>query len=65
VAAYIGAAFWFTSSTAFANPAVTLGRTLSDTFAGIAPANAPAFILAQGVGVLLALLLHRLLPDMD
>jgi glycerol uptake facilitator-like aquaporin len=50
VGAYIGAAYWFTSSTSFANPAVTLGRIFSDTFAGIAPASAPAFILMQLVG---------------
>lgn len=55
VAGYITAAYWFTPSTSFANPAVTLGRTLSDTFAGIAPASAPLFILAQVVGGLLAL----------
>jgi glycerol uptake facilitator-like aquaporin len=61
VAAYIGAAFWFTSSTSFANPAVTIGRMFSDTFAGIAPRDAPAFITAQGVGILLAALLNRLL----
>ena len=54
VAGYIAAAYWFTSSTSFANPAVTVGRTLSDTFAGIAPASAPAFIAAQVVGGLAA-----------
>jgi hypothetical protein len=47
VGAYIGAAYWFTSSTSFANPAVTIGRMFSDTFAGIAPASVPAFVLAQ------------------
>jgi arsenate reductase len=63
VAGYIAAAYWFTSSTSFANPAVTVGRTLSDTFAGIAPASAPGFILAQLVGGLLAVALARyLLP---
>jgi arsenate reductase len=56
VAAYIGAAFFFTASTSFANPAVTIGRMFSDTFAGIAPASAPAFIAAQVAGGLLALL---------
>jgi glycerol uptake facilitator-like aquaporin len=61
VAAYIGAAYWFTASTSFANPAVTLGRIFSDTFAGIAPASAPGFILAQCTGMLLALALHRAL----
>jgi hypothetical protein len=48
--AYIGAAYFFTSSTSFANPAITIGRMLSDTFAGIAPASAPAYIAAQAVG---------------
>ncbi|MFF2556490.1 aquaporin [Nocardia sp. NPDC058058] len=55
VSAYIGAACWFTSSTAFANPAITLGRTLSDTLAGIAPASAPAYIAAQIVGAAIGL----------
>ncbi|MET1154621.1 aquaporin [Arthrobacter sp.] len=50
VGAYIGAAYWFTSSTSFANPAVTVGRIFSDTFAGIAPASVPGFVLAQLVG---------------
>lgn len=50
VGAYIGAAYWFTSSTSFANPAVTIGRTFSDTFAGIAPASLAGFILAQLIG---------------
>jgi len=50
VGAYIGAAYWFTSSTSFANPAVALGRMFSDTFAGIAPSSVPAFVLAQVVG---------------
>ncbi|PHY17135.1 aquaporin family protein [Caulobacter sp. BP25] len=54
VGLYITAAYWFTASTSFANPAVTLARSLSDTFAGIAPASAPAFILAQFIGALLA-----------
>ena len=60
VAAWIGGAYWFTSSTSFANPAVTLARTLSDTFAGIEPASAPMFVLSQLVGVVLALGLVRL-----
>ena len=47
VGAWIGAAYWFTASTSFANPAVTIGRTLTDTYAGIAAASAPAFIAAQ------------------
>jgi glycerol uptake facilitator-like aquaporin len=57
VGAYIGAAYWFTSSTAFANPAVTLGRVLSDTFAGIAPASALGFVAAQIVGAAVGLAL--------
>jgi glycerol uptake facilitator-like aquaporin len=56
VGLYITAAYWFTASTSFANPAVTLARALSDTFAGIAPASVPVFILAQVVGALLAVL---------
>ncbi len=52
VALYITAAYWFTSSTSFANPAITVARSLSNTFAGIAPENAPAFILAQFAGAL-------------
>jgi glycerol uptake facilitator-like aquaporin len=66
VAGYIGAAYWFTSSTSFANPAVTIARTLSNTFAGIEPASVPAFVIAQLVGGLLALalalFLHPALP---
>lgn len=54
VGLWITAAYWFTASTSFANPAVTVARSLSDTFAGIAPSSAPAFILAQIVGALLA-----------
>ncbi|WP_184774549.1 aquaporin [Aminobacter carboxidus] len=61
VGLYILAAYWFTSSTSFANPAVTIARALSDTFAGIAPADAPAFIAAQLVGALLGLAAARLL----
>ncbi|WEO96165.1 MIP/aquaporin family protein [Streptomyces sp. FXJ1.172] len=55
VASYIGAAYWFTSSTAFANPAVTIGRAFTDTFAGIAPASVAPFIVAQMVGAVLGL----------
>jgi glycerol uptake facilitator-like aquaporin len=55
VAGYIAGAYWFTSSTSFANPAVTIGRTLSNSFAGIAPADAPLFIVMQLVGGALAL----------
>jgi len=61
VGAYIGGAYFFTSSTSFANPAVTLARTLSDTFAGIEPASAPAFVVAQLVGAGLAVGTVRLL----
>jgi len=60
VAAWIGGAYWFTSSTSFANPAVTIARTLSDTFAGIRPSSAPAFIVSQLIGALIALGLIRL-----
>jgi glycerol uptake facilitator-like aquaporin len=59
VGLYITAAYWFTASTSFANPAVTLARALSDTFAGIAPAGVPAFILAQLIGALLAVAVAR------
>lgn len=55
VGAYIGAAYWFTSSTSFANPAVTIGRAFSDTFAGIAPASVPGFVVAQLIGAGLGL----------
>lgn len=57
VAAWITGAYWFTSSTSFANPAVTIGRSLSDTFAGIAPSSVPMFLVAQCVGGALAYLL--------
>jgi glycerol uptake facilitator-like aquaporin len=57
VGLYITAAYWFTASTSFANPAVTIARSLSDTYAGIAPAGAPAFIAAQAVGMLAAVAL--------
>jgi glycerol uptake facilitator-like aquaporin len=64
VGAYIGAAYWFTSSTSFANPAVTIGRAFTDTFAGIAPSSVPGFVIAQlaglAVGVALTLVLY---PD--
>jgi arsenate reductase len=66
VGAYIGAAYWFTSSTSFANPAVTIARTLTDTFAGIAPASVPGFVVAQllgaGIGVLAVLALFPHAP---
>jgi glycerol uptake facilitator-like aquaporin len=61
VACYIGAAYWFTSSTSFANPAAVLGRMLSDTFAGIAPASASGFVAAQCVGAVAGVLVNRLL----
>ncbi|GAA3453628.1 aquaporin [Dactylosporangium matsuzakiense] len=64
VGAYIGAAYWFTSSTSFANPAVTVGRAFTDTFAGIAPASVPGFVAAQIVGLIVATgLLHLLYPS--
>jgi len=59
VAAWIGAAYWFTSSTSFANPAITIARALSDTFAGISPSHVPAFIVAQFFGALAALPVAR------
>jgi glycerol uptake facilitator-like aquaporin len=66
VAAYITGAYWFTSSTSFANPAVTVARMMSDTFTGIRPADAPAFICAQLVGAGAATLLSRwFLPHKD
>jgi glycerol uptake facilitator-like aquaporin len=61
VGAYIAAAYFFTASTSFANPAVTIGRALSDSFAGIAPSSVPAFIAAQVVGGVFGWLLVRLL----
>jgi glycerol uptake facilitator-like aquaporin len=59
VGAYIGAAYWFTSSTSFANPAITVGRMFSNSFAGIAPSSVPSFVGAQIVGGLLAVGLIR------
>ncbi|MFG6485653.1 aquaporin [Roseateles sp. BYS78W] len=59
VAAYIGAAYWFTASTSFANPAAAFGRMFSDSFAGIAPASVPGFIAAELAGAALALWVHR------
>ena len=59
VAAYITAAYWFTASTSFANPAVTVARALSDTFAGIRPIDVPGFVLAQFVGAMVATFLFR------
>jgi arsenate reductase len=67
VGAYIGAAYWFTSSTSFANPAVTIARTLTDTFAGIRPGSVAPFVVAQVIGGLVAVALARFfhppLPD--
>ncbi len=65
VGAYIGGAYFFTSSTSFANPAVTVGRTLSDTFAGIEPSCAPMFVVMQLVGVGVAVVLLRALFPTD
>ena len=65
VGAYITAAYWFTASTSFANPAVTIARALSDTFAGIRPADVPGFILGQAIGATAATLLFRwLVPSL-
>jgi len=64
VASYITAAYWFTASTSFANPAVTIARSLSDTFAGILPINVPIFVGAQLAGALAAIVLFRwLVPE--
>jgi glycerol uptake facilitator-like aquaporin len=64
VASYITAAYWFTASTSFANPAVTIARSLSDTFAGIRPTDAPVFVAAQLAGALAAIILFRwLVPE--
>jgi len=66
VACYIGAAYWFTASTSFANPAAVMGRMFSDTFAGIAPASALGFVLAQTVGAVLGVALaNALSPKKD
>jgi glycerol uptake facilitator-like aquaporin len=61
VACYIGAAYWFTASTSFANPAAVWGRMMSNTFAGISPADAPGFVLAQLAGAGVGVALHRAL----
>lgn len=61
VAAYIGAAYWFTASTAFANPAAVFGRMFSNTFAGIAPSSAPGFVVAELVGAAVGLAIHHAL----
>jgi len=61
VACYIGAAYWFTASTSFANPAAAVGRMFSDSFAGIAPASVPGFVIAEFAGAAAGMLLHRAL----
>ena len=61
VACYIGAAYWFTASTSFANPAAAFGRMFSDSFAGIAPGSVPGFMLAELVGAAIGLAVHRAL----
>lgn len=61
VASWIGAAYWFTASTSFANPAITIARSLSNTFAGIRPVDVPAFVVAQVIGALAAVVVARLL----
>jgi len=61
VAAYIGAAYWFTASTSFANPAAAFGRMFSDSFAGIAPASAPGFVVAELIGAVIGVALHSAL----
>lgn len=65
IAAWIGGAYWFTASTSFANPAITIARSLSDTFSGIRPLDVPGFIVAQLMGALLALLVARSLLGVD
>jgi len=65
VGAYITGAYWFTASTSFANPAVTLARSASDTFAGIRPADAPGFIAAQLAGAAAAMVLFRWLAPVQ
>jgi glycerol uptake facilitator-like aquaporin len=63
VACYIGAAYWFTASTSFANPAAAFGRMFTNTFAGISPSDVPAFVVAQTIGGFLGLFLHSLLKS--
>lgn len=63
VACYIGAAYWFTASTSFANPAASFGRMLSDSYAGIAPGSVPGFVIAQLVGAGLGMVLHAALGE--
>lgn len=65
VAAWIGAAYWFTASTSFASPAITIARSLSDTFSGIRPLDVPGFIAAQAFGALVALMAAKALWPAD
>ena len=65
VAAYIGAAYWFTASTSFANPAAAFGRMFSESFAGIAPASVPGFVVAECVGAAIAVVVHKALGVLD
>jgi glycerol uptake facilitator-like aquaporin len=65
VACYIGAAYWFTASTSFANPAAVMGRMFSDSFAGIAPASAPGFVMAEVLGAVAGVVLDRLLGRVE
>ncbi len=65
VACYIGSAYWFTASTSFANPAAAFGRMFSDSFAGIAPASVPGFVLAELIGAGIGFGIHRLLSPPD
>ncbi|SDQ44514.1 MIP/aquaporin family protein [Pseudoxanthomonas sp. CF125] len=65
VAAYIGAAYWFTSSTSFANPAAAFGRMFSDSFAGISPHDVPGFVIAEGIGATMAMAINKLLGSTD
>jgi glycerol uptake facilitator-like aquaporin len=62
VAAWIGAAYWFTASTSFANPAAAVGRMFSDSFAGVAPASVPGFVIAELIGAALGLGLSAAWP---
>lgn len=65
VAAYIGAAYWFTSSTSFANPAAAFGRMFSDSFAGISPHDVPGFLIAEGIGATIGMTINKLLGPID
>ena len=65
VAAWIGAAYWFTASTSFANPAITIARSLTDTFSGIRPVNVPAFMVAQFIGALAGLVVARIVFQVE